>query len=226
MRIKDIGRVELGALSYSARGYADRFSAVIVVVDQQPGSNAVAATQGIKDAMAELAKTFPKGLEYRITYNPTEFIEVSIKKLYGTIIEATLLVVLVVLLFLKTWRATLIPVVAIPVSLIGTFAVMQGFGFSLNMLTLFGLVLAVGIVVDDAIVVVENVERKLKEGLSPREACARLHGRGRDGADRHRPGAAGRVRADRVHRRHHRPCSTASSRSRSRRPPPSRCSSR
>ena len=170
VRIKDIGRVELGALSYAAQGYADRFSAVIVIVDQQPGSNAVQATQGIKDAMADLAKTFPKGLEYRITYNPTEFVEVSIKKLYGTILEATLLVVLVVLLFLKTWRATLIPVVAIPVSLIGTFAVMQGFGFSLNMLTLFGLVLAVGIVVDDAIVVVENVERKLKEGLSPREA--------------------------------------------------------
>ena len=147
---------------------------MIVIVDQQPGSNAVAATQGIKDAMAEMAKSFPKGLEYRITYNPTEFIEVSISKLYMTILEATALVVLVVLLFLKTWRATLIPVIAIPVSLIGTFAVMQAFGFSLNMLTLFGLVLAVGIVVDDAIVVVENVERKLKEGAdarSRRRAC-------------------------------------------------------
>ena len=130
-----------------------------------------AATQGIKDTMAELAKSFPKGLEYRITYNPTEFVEVSIKKLYVTILEATALVVLVVLLFLKTWRATLIPVVAIPVSLIGTFAVMQAFGFSLNMLTLFGLVLAVGIVVDDAIVVVENVERRLKDGYSPLEAA-------------------------------------------------------
>ena len=121
--------------------------------------------------MAELAKSFPKGLEYRITYNPTEFVEVSIKKLYVTILEATALVVLVVLLFLKTWRATLIPVVAIPVSLIGTCAVMQAFGFSLNMLTLFGLVLAVGIVVDDAIVVVENVERRLKDGYSPLEAA-------------------------------------------------------
>jgi hydrophobe/amphiphile efflux-1 (HAE1) family protein len=170
VRIKDIGRVELGALSYSAQGYADKYPAVIVIVDQQPGSNAVQATQGIKDAMADLAKSFPKGLEYRITYNPTEFVEVSIKKLYVTILEATFLVVLVVLLFLKTWRATLIPVIAIPVSLIGTFAVMQAFGFSLNMLTLFGLVLAVGIVVDDAIVVVENVERRLAEGLSPREA--------------------------------------------------------
>ena len=171
VRLKDIGRVELGALSYSAQGYADKNPAIIVIVDQQPGSNAVLATQGIKDAMAEMAKSFPSGLEYRITYNPTEFVEVSIKKLYGTIMEATLLVVLVVLLFLKTWRATLIPVVAIPVSLIGTFTVMQAFGFSLNMLTLFGLVLAVGIVVDDAIVVVENVERKLKDGLSPLEAA-------------------------------------------------------
>jgi hydrophobe/amphiphile efflux-1 (HAE1) family protein len=171
VRLKDVARVELGALNYNAQGYADRYPAVIVVVDQQPGSNAVAATQGVKDTMAELAKSFPAGLEYRITYNPTEFIEVSIRKLYVTILEATVLVVLVVLLFLKTWRATLIPVIAIPVSLVGTFAVMQAFGFSLNMLTLFGLVLSVGIVVDDAIVVVENVERKLKEGLSPLEAA-------------------------------------------------------
>ena len=171
VRVRDIGRAELGALSYSQRGYADRSQAVVIIVDQQPGSNAVAATQGIKDAMVELAKSFPKGLEYRITYNPTEFVEVSIKKLYVTILEATALVVLVVLLFLKTWRATLIPVIAIPVSLIGTCAVMQAFGFSLNMLTLFGLVLAVGIVVDDAIVVVENVERRLKDGYSPLEAA-------------------------------------------------------
>ena len=205
VRVKDIGRVELGALSYAAQGYADKYPAVIVVVDQQPGSNAVRATQGIKNAIAEMAKSFPKGLEYRLTYNPTEFIEVSINKLYMTILEATALVVLVVLLFLKTWRATIIPVVAIPVSLIGTCAVMQAFGFTLNMLSLFGLVLAVGIVVDDAIVVVENVERKLKEGLSPLEACARLDGRGGNGADRHRPGAAGRVHPDHVHRRHHRP---------------------
>jgi hydrophobe/amphiphile efflux-1 (HAE1) family protein len=171
VRVKDIARVELGALSYSAKGYADRYPAVVVIIDQLPGSNAVAATNAIKEAMAEMAKGFPKGLEYRITYNPTEFIEVSIRKLYGTILEATALVVLVVLLFLKTWRATLVPVVAIPVSLIGTCMVMQAFGFSLNMLTLFGLVLAVGIVVDDAIVVVENVERRLKEGLSPVQAA-------------------------------------------------------
>ena len=114
VRVRDIGRAELGALNYTQRGYADRSQAVVIIVDQQPGSNAVAATQGIKNAMAELAKGFPKGLEYRITYNPTEFVEVSIKKLYVTILEATALVVLVVLLFLKTWRATLIPVIAIP----------------------------------------------------------------------------------------------------------------
>jgi hydrophobe/amphiphile efflux-1 (HAE1) family protein len=171
VRVKDIARVELGALSYSANGYADRYPAVVIIVDQLPGSNAVRATSDIKAAMEEMGKSFPKGLEYRITYNPTEFIEVSIAKLYVTILEATALVVLVVLLFLKTWRATLVPVVAIPVSLIGTCAVMQAFGFSLNMLTLFGLVLAVGIVVDDAIVVVENVERRLKDGLSSLEAA-------------------------------------------------------
>jgi hydrophobe/amphiphile efflux-1 (HAE1) family protein len=171
VRLKDVARVELGALSYNAQGYADRHPAVIVVVDQQPGTNAVAATSGIKARMAELAQSFPKGLEYRITYNPTEFIEVSIRALYTTILEAGILVVLVILLFLKTWRATLIPAIAIPVALIGTCAVMQAFGFTLNMLTLFGLVLAVGIVVDDAIVVVENVERKIREGHTPLEAA-------------------------------------------------------
>ena len=114
--------------------------------------------------MRRISSLFPKGLEYRIIYNPTEFIEISIKELYSTILEAVVLVVVVVLLFLQTWRATLIPLVAIPVSLVGTFAVMAALGYSVNMLTLFGLVLAVGIVVDDAIVVVENVERKLPRG--------------------------------------------------------------
>jgi hydrophobe/amphiphile efflux-1 (HAE1) family protein len=171
VRLKDIARVELGALSYSGYGYADRYPATVMVVDQQPGSNALVAAKGIKEAMAEIAKSFPKGLEYRITYDPTEFIEASIRELYKGILEAVLLVVIVVLLFLQTWRATVIPLVAIPISLIGTFAVMQAAGFSLNMLTLFGLVLAVGIVVDDAIVVVENVERKIRDGLGPLEAA-------------------------------------------------------
>jgi hydrophobe/amphiphile efflux-1 (HAE1) family protein len=171
VRLKDIARTELGALSYSSFGYADRFPATVMVIAQAPGSNALKAAEALKKDIAEIAKAFPKGLEYRITYNPTEFIEVSIRELYKSILEAVLLVVLVVLLFLQTWRATIIPVIAIPISLIGTFAAMQAFGFSLNMLTLFGLVLAVGIVVDDAIVVVENVERKLHEGLSPVEAA-------------------------------------------------------
>ena len=170
VRLGDVGRVELGALSYSTYGYLSRDPATVVVVTQQPGSNAIRTTAAIKDTMKRLSERFPPGLEYRIEYNPTEFIEVSIRELYKTIFEAVLLVVAVILLFLQTWRAAVIPLVAIPVSLVGTFAVMASFGFSINMLTLFGLVLAVGIVVDDAIVVVENAERKLAEGLSPLEA--------------------------------------------------------
>jgi hydrophobe/amphiphile efflux-1 (HAE1) family protein len=171
IRLKDVGRAELGALNYNSYGYADKFPATVMVVAQQPGSNALSASKAVQATIAEISKTFPKGLEYRITYNPTDFIEVSITELYKSITEAIILVVLVVLLFLQSWRATIIPVVAIPISLIGTFMMMQMFGFSLNMLTLFGLVLAVGIVVDDAIVVVENVERKLHEGMKPMEAA-------------------------------------------------------
>ncbi len=171
VRLKDVGRIELGALNYTTFGYQDRDPATVIVMTQQPGSDALKTVSAIKAAMQELSTRFPKGLDYRIRYNPTEFIEVSIRELNKTIIEAVLLVVLVVLLFLQTWRATIIPVVAIPVSLIGTCAVMLALGYSLNTLTLFGLVLAVGIVVDDAIVVVENVERKLREGLSPLEAA-------------------------------------------------------
>jgi hydrophobe/amphiphile efflux-1 (HAE1) family protein len=171
VRLKDVGRAELGALSYNSYGYADKNPATVMVVAQQPGSNALVAAKAVQAAMEEMSKTFPKGLVHRITYNPTEFIEVSIKELYKSITEAVILVVLVVLLFLQSWRATIIPVVAIPISLIGTFAIMQAFGFSLNMLTLFGLVLSVGIVVDDAIVVVENVERKLHEGMAPMKAA-------------------------------------------------------
>jgi hydrophobe/amphiphile efflux-1 (HAE1) family protein len=171
VKLSDVGRAEIGALNYNTFGYQDRFPATVLAVQQQPGSNALSAAEAIKKEMAEIGKGFPKGLEYRITYNPTEFISDSIKELYKAIIEAVILVVIVVMLFLQTWRATIIPVIAIPISLIGTFAVMQTFGFTLNMLTLFGLVLAVGIVVDDAIVVVENVERKLREGETPLEAA-------------------------------------------------------
>ena len=171
VRVKDVGRVELGALNYATYGYQDKFPATVMLVSQQPGSNAIKTANAVKEEMQRLSQRFPKGLEYRIIYNPTEFIEISIDELYVTILEATALVVIVVLLFLQTWRASIIPLVAIPVSLIGTFVVMQAFGFSINMLTLFGLVLSVGIVVDDAIVVVENVERKLREGLSPLQAA-------------------------------------------------------
>ncbi len=171
VRLRDVARAELGALNYSTYGYMDRFPATVLAVQQQPGSNALDAAKAIKKTMAEVSQSFPKGLEYRITYNPTEFIESSIKALYISIAEAVVLVVLVVMLFLQTWRATIIPVIAIPISLIGTFVMMQVLGYTLNMLTLFGLVLAVGIVVDDAIVVVENVERKLKDGMRPIEAA-------------------------------------------------------
>jgi hydrophobe/amphiphile efflux-1 (HAE1) family protein len=171
VRLGDVARVELGALNYSTYGYLSRNPATVVVITQQPGTNAIRTTAAIKSEMARLSTLFPPGLEYRIEYNPTEFIEVSIRELYKTIGEAVFLVVIVILVFLQTWRAAIIPLVAIPVSLIGTFAVMAAAGFSINMLTLFGLVLSVGIVVDDAIVVVENAERKLAAGLSPLEAA-------------------------------------------------------
>ena len=171
VRLKDVARSELGAISYNTYGYQDRFPATVLVVTQAPGSDALKTATEIKARMAELSTKFPKGLEYRIVYNPTEFIEVSIRELNKTIIEAVLLVVLVILLFLQSWRATIIPVVAVPISLIGTCAVMLALGYSINSLSLFGLVLAVGIVVDDAIVVVENIERKLAEGMSPLEAA-------------------------------------------------------
>ncbi|MEO8225769.1 MAG: efflux RND transporter permease subunit, partial [Gammaproteobacteria bacterium] len=169
-RVKDIGRVELGARDYQTNSYLDAQPAVALAMFQRPGSNALQAAEEVKATMKELAKDFPKGLAFRIVYNPTEFIADSVDAVYSTIFQATALVVAVILLFLQNWRAAVIPVTAIPVSLIGTFAVMAAFGFSLNNLSLFGLVLAIGIVVDDAIVVVENIERDLDRGLAPREA--------------------------------------------------------
>jgi len=170
-RLRDVARVELGALDYLTAGYLDGQPAVVILLAQQPGTNAVAAAANIKIAMDDLAKDFPEDVEYLIGFNPTQFISESISELNKTIFEAVGLVVLVVLAFLQSWRAAIIPVAAIPVSLIGTFAVMTAFGFGINNLTLFGLVLAVGIVVDDAIVVVENMERRLNAGVSPREAA-------------------------------------------------------
>jgi HAE1 family hydrophobic/amphiphilic exporter-1 len=172
-RVRDIGRVELGAQDYSANGYLDERPAVPLLVFQRPGSNALDTAARLQTAIKDLARDFPPGLRYDIVYNPTEFIAESVREVIKTIYEAVILVVIVVILFLQTWRASVIPIVAIPVSLIGTFAVLSALGFSLNNLSLFGLVLAIGIVVDDAIVVVENVERNLRLGLSPREAAHR-----------------------------------------------------
>ena len=170
VRLSDVARIELGATDYSVRSYMGEKKAVAMVVSQRPGSNAVATTAEVLDTMKELKKRFPPGVEYQAIYNPTAFVEESVAEVFNTLWQAGLLVVLTVFLFLQSWRSTIIPVVAIPVSLVGTFAVMQLIGFSLNNLSLFGLVLAIGIVVDDAIVVVENVERLIEEGLSPIEA--------------------------------------------------------
>ena len=171
VRLRDVARVELGALSYSTNSFLLRKSAVALLVTQRPGSNALATAKNISDTMEKLKARFPRGLDYNIGYNPTEFIAQSVHELIKTIYEAMLLVVIVVLVFLQGWRPAIIPIIAIPVSLVGTFAVMAALGFSINNLTLFGLVLAVGIVVDDAIVVVENVERHLEHGMSRRDAA-------------------------------------------------------
>src|SRR5438067_13341942 len=171
VRLRDVARIEFGALDYSTNSFLLRKSAVALRVTQRPGSNALATAKGIKNTMEKLKAGFPKGLDYNIGYNPTEFIAQSIHELIKTIYEAMLLVVIVVLVFLQGWRPAIIPIAAIPVSLVGTFAAMAALGYGINNLTLFGLVLAVGIVVDDAIVVVENVERHLARGLSRRDAA-------------------------------------------------------
>ncbi len=172
-RLRDVARVELGAEDYGVNAYLSGKDSVILGITQRPGTNALAAAEGVKAQLAEASKTFPKGLEYRIIWNPTEFISESMTAVQETLLEAMLLVVLVIIVFLQSWRAAIIPIVAIPVSLIGSFAVLAALGYSLNTLSMFGLVLAIGIVVDDAIVVVENVERNLEHGLSPKEAAHR-----------------------------------------------------
>jgi hydrophobe/amphiphile efflux-1 (HAE1) family protein len=173
VRVRDVARVELGAADYDRNGYLDERVAIPMGIFQRPGSNALETADEVEATMKELSKSFPKGLRYDIVYNPTVFISDSVHAVITTMFEAVLLVVLVIVIFLQTWRASLIPIIAIPVSLIGTFAVLAALGYSLNNLSLFGLVLAIGIVVDDAIVVVENVERNIREGLSPREAAYR-----------------------------------------------------
>ena len=169
-RLKDIARIELGSSQYALRSLLDNKPAVAIPIFQRPGSNAIAISDLVRERMAELKKNFPEGVDYSIVYDPTIFVRGSIEAVVHTLLEAIVLVVLVVVLFLQTWRASIIPLAAVPVSLIGTFAVMHLFGFSLNALSLFGLVLAIGIVVDDAIVVVENVERNIGLGKTPVEA--------------------------------------------------------
>lgn len=169
-RLQDVARVELGAQNYSLNSYLDGDPAVAMVISQRPGTNAISTAESIRNTMAELSPNFPEGLEYKIIYDPTKFVEQSIDEVIKTLFEAFLLVLIVILIFLQDWRATIIPLIAIPVSIIGTFAVMAGIGFSLNNLSLFGLVLAIGIVVDDAIIVVENVQRNMEGGLPAREA--------------------------------------------------------
>ncbi len=170
-RVRDIARVELGAQNYTTNAYLDNQVATAIGIFQRPGSNALATAATVRATMDELARSFPPGMAYRVVYNTTEFIQQSVDEVIKTLFEAVVLVVIVIIVFLQSWRAAIIPIVAIPVSLIGTFFILTAFGFSLNNLTLFGLVLAIGIVVDDAIVVVENVERYLREGMSPRDAA-------------------------------------------------------
>ncbi len=169
-RLRDIARVELGSNQYALRSLLNNKPAVAMPIFQRPGSNAIDVSNNVRAKMAELKEAFPQGVDYEIVYDPTIFVRGSIEAVVHTLLEAVVLVVLVVILFLQTWRASIIPLVAVPVSLIGTFAVMHMFGFSLNALSLFGLVLAIGIVVDDAIVVVENVERNIGLGKTPVEA--------------------------------------------------------
>jgi len=172
-RLRDVARIELGAADYSLRSLLDGKDAVAVPIFAAPGSNAIAISNGVRATMEDIKSAMPEGVSYEIVYDPTQFVRASIESVVHTLLEAIALVVLVVILFLQTWRASIIPLLAVPVAVVGTFAVMKVFGFSINALSLFGLVLAIGIVVDDAIVVVENVERNIESGLSPRDATYR-----------------------------------------------------
>ncbi|MGV1794401.1 efflux RND transporter permease subunit [Rhizobium sp. A37_96] len=171
VKLEDVARVELGAQDYVTNSYLNNQPAVALGIFARPGTNALETAAQIRQIMTDVSKDFPPGLEYRVVYDTTAFVSESITEVYHTIGEAAVLVAIVVLVFLQSWRTAIIPIVAIPVSLVGTFAFLAAFGMSLNMLTLFGLVLAIGIVVDDAIVVVENVERNLAKGMGPRRAA-------------------------------------------------------
>lgn len=168
--LKDVARIELGSSGYALRSLLNNKSAAAIAIFEAPQSNALQLSADVRAKMEELKKDFPEGVDYSVVYDPTQFVRESIRAVIHTLLEAIALVVLVVIIFLQTWRASIIPLVAVPVSIIGTFAVLLGFGFSINTLSLFGLVLSIGIVVDDAIVVVENVERNIQAGLRPRDA--------------------------------------------------------
>ncbi len=170
VRVKDVGRVEMSGNTYALRSLLNNKEAAAIAVFQSPGSNALALSNDVRRTMDRLKPGFPPGVDYAIVYDPTRFVQTSIEKVVVTLLEAVALVVLVVIVFLQTWRASIIPLLAVPVSIVGTFAVLLALGFSINTLTLFGLVLAIGIVVDDAIVVVENVERNIEAGLTPHDA--------------------------------------------------------
>jgi hydrophobe/amphiphile efflux-1 (HAE1) family protein len=172
-RLRDVARVEIGSQDYSIRGTSNERPAVFIAIQQLPGSNALDTADGVLADLEAASRDFPPGMHYSIPYNPTEYVQESVNEVQRTLIEAIALVVLVIVIFLQTWRAAIIPIIAIPVSLVGTFAVQLALGFSINSLSLFALVLAVGIVVDDAIVVVEAVEKHIREGLAPREAAHR-----------------------------------------------------
>lgn len=170
-RLEDVARVELGTESYLIRGYFNQLPGVAMAIIQQPGANALETADAVMQEMEAAEADFPQGMDYIIPYNPTEFVAASVSAVQRTLIEAVLLVVLVIIVFLQTWRAAVVPIIAIPVSIIGVLGVQLALGFSINSLSLFAMVLAVGIVVDDAIVVVENVERLMRQGLSPRQAA-------------------------------------------------------
>ncbi len=171
VRLRDVARIEMGSGSYALRSQLNNKDAVGIGIFQSPGANAIDLSDAVRAKMAELATRFPEGMTWRAPYDPTVFVRDSISAVVHTLLEAVVLVVLVVILFLQTWRASIIPLLAVPISVIGTFSILYLLGFSLNTLSLFGLVLAIGIVVDDAIVVVENVERNIEEGLAPRDAA-------------------------------------------------------
>ena len=172
-RLKDLAKIELDSQGYALRSLLDNKNAVAVPIFASPGANALDISKNVRAKMADLKKSFPEGVDYRVVYDPTVFVQDSIKAVISTLLEAVALVVLVVIVFLQRWRAAIIPLLAVPVSIVGTFALMHVFGFSINILSLFGLILAIGIVVDDAIVVVENVSRGIEEGLTPRDAAVR-----------------------------------------------------